>query len=202
MKTWTAAELRRFLEHARSDRLYALLLVYATTGLRRGEALGVRWSDLNGNRLAIRRTWIGTGVESLPKTTKSVRSVALDSATVATLRDWRKRQAEEQLAAGPAYADHGFIFCDELGSPLLPSTASWRFQWLAKEAGLPLIRLHDLRHTHASLALHAGVHVKVVSERLGHASVAITLDTYSHAIPALHEEAADTVAALVFGAGR
>lgn len=125
------------------------------------------------------------------------RNVALDPQTVATLRAHRKRQVAEQLAFGPAYEDRGLVFCREDGTPIHPDRASKLFAQHVKAAGLPRIRLHDLRHTHATLALAAGVHPKVVSERLGHSSIAIMLDTYSHAIPALQEEAASAIAALI-----
>jgi integrase len=129
------------------------------------------------------------------------RSVALDAATVQALRSHRKAQAAEQLAWGPVYTDHGLVFSREDGTPVWPRTFSRAFERHAKTAGLPPIRLHDLRHSWATLALRAGVHPKVVQERLGHASIAITLDVYSHAVPAMQEDAAERVAAL-FGAAR
>ncbi len=106
--------------------------------------------------------------------------------------------SEERLAWGPAYqGEHDLVFCREDGSPTWPQSLSRAFERHTKQAGLPVIRFHDLRHTHATLALAAGLHPKVVSERLGHAGVGITLDTYSHAIPAMQEDAAATVAALI-----
>ena len=136
---------------------------------------------------------------SIPKTEKGRRSIALDPVTVAALREHRKRQLEERLAWRPSHGDQGLVFCREDGSLLHPERFVDAFERLAKSAAVPRIRLHDLRHTHATLALAAGVHPKVVSERLGHASIAITMDTYSHAIPSLDAEAASAVAALVFG---
>lgn len=200
--TWTAPQLRAFLEHVREDRLYALWHLLASTGMRRGEALGLALDsvDLDAKRLAVTRALIAIGYEiefSEPKTERGRRNVALDSQTVAALRAHRKDQIAEQLALGPAYEDRGLVFCCEDGTPIHPDRASKLFAQHVKAAGLPRIRLHDLRHTHATLALAAGVHPKVVSERLGHSSIAITLDTYSHAIPALQEEAASAVAALI-----
>jgi integrase len=121
----------------------------------------------------------------------------LDPETVAVLRAHRKAQAAERLAWGPAWQGRDLVFCREDGTPIWPRTFSRTFASHVEDAGLPAIRLHDLRHTHASLALAAGIHPKVVSERLGHSSVAITLDVYSHAIPALQEDAAARVAALI-----
>jgi integrase len=209
MRTWTAGQLRVFLEHVRDDRLYALWALLASTGMRRGEALGLddEHLDLNRSRVAIRRNLVavrGRGDEreafwSEPKTEKSRRSVALDPATVDALRAHRKRQLEERMALGPARQDRGVVFAREDGLELDPDWVSKRFERLATQVGLPAIRLHDLRHTHATLALQAGIHPKVVSERLGHSSISMTLDTYSHAIPAMQEDAAARVAALVLG---
>jgi integrase len=201
MKTWNADELRTFLDHVHDDRLYAAWRLLAQTGMRRGELLGLRWRDLDleASRCAIVRTLIDGPRKprfSEPKGGQP-RNVALDPNTVAALRAHRKRQAAEQLALAPAYTDHGLVVCREDGAPLRPRSFSRVFERQARAAGLPRIRLHDLRPTHATLALAANVHPKVVSERLGHAKVSITLDTYSHAIPALQEEAAATVAALI-----
>jgi integrase len=209
MRTWSAGQLRAFLDYVASDRLYALWLLLASTGMRRGEALGVapEHLDLEQARAAVRRNLVavrGRGevreaAWSEPKTEKSRRSVALDPATVDALRAHRKGQLEERMALGPAWHDSGVVFCREDGLELDPDWVSKRFDRLVAAAGLPRIRLHDLRHTHATLALQAGVHPKVVSERLGHSTISMTLDTYSHAIPAMQEDAAAMVAALVLG---
>jgi len=204
LQVWTAAELRAFLAAVESDRLYALWLLAASTGMRRGELLGLQWPDvdLGRSRVAVRRSLVTVGhqvIVSEPKTAKGRRSVALDPATVAGLKAWRKHQTAERLAWGPAWTDSGLVFTREDGRPLHPREVTRAFTRHVLAADLPIIRLHDLRHTHATLALAAGVHPKVVQERLGHANIAITLDTYSHAVPALEEEAARTVAALVFG---
>jgi integrase len=108
----------------------------------------------------------------------------------------RVRQLEERLALGTASQDQGLVFCGEDGSPLPPGAVSQRFAVRVRRAGLPNIRLHDLRHTYATLALSAGIHPKVVQERLGHSTVTMTLDLYSHAVPSMEEEAAQKVAAL------
>lgn len=200
MRTWSAEELRRFLEHVSGDRLAAAWRLSAMTGMRRGELLGLRWRDvdLEAGRVAVVQTLIGEREFSQPKTDRSRRSVELDDETVAVLRAHRRRQLAERLAIGPAWrGEHDLVFCQEDGAPLWPQSFSRSFERRSKDAGLPRIRLHDLRHTHATLALQAGIHPKVVSERLGHASVAITLDTYSHATPAMREDAAARVAALL-----
>jgi integrase len=204
LRVWTAAELRAFLAAVEGDRLYALWLLAASTGMRRGELLGLSWpdADLGRARVAVRRSLVTVGHEvvvSEPKTAKGRRSVALDPATVSALKAWRKVQAAERLAWGPAWTDSGLVFTREDGRPLHPREVTRAFTRHVLAADLPVIRLHDLRHTHATLALAAGVHPKVVQERLGHANIAITLDTYSHAVPALEEQAAAAVARLVFG---
>jgi integrase len=173
------------------------------TGMRRGEALGLRWSDvdLENARLSVRRALIPSGrkvIVSEPKTAKGRRVVALDPTTVEVLKAQAQRQLDEQRDWEEARVETGLVFTRESGDALDPEDVSRYWRQAVKKAMLPQIRLHDLRHTHATLALQAGVHPKVVSERLGHATVSITLDTYSHAIPAMQEEAAALIAGLVF----
>jgi len=204
MRTWSADELRAFLDHISKDRLSALWTLPATTGMRRGEAVGLRWSDidLESARAQVRQTRVvteGKVVVSEPKTARGRRSVALDSTTVAALKEHRRRQLEDRLAAGSAWQDAGLVFTREDGTLIAPDSLTQAFERHVRNAKLPTIRLHDLRHTHASLALAAGIPAKVVSERLGHSSIVITLDLYSHVSPALEEDAAERVAALVFG---
>ena len=208
MDTWTAAELGSFLRGEDDDRLLGCWWLLASTGMRRGEALGLRWSDLDldNARLSINRTLVTTEARragqpgmawSTPKTAKGRRSVALDTATVAALRAHRVRQAAEKLAIGAGYRDEQLVFCQLDGTPIHPKTLSWNFGAKIKRLGLRRIRLHGLRHSHATLALQAGVHPKVVQERLGHANIGISLDTYSHVTPAMQAEAAEKVAALL-----
>ena len=208
MVTWSAQELARFLDGARTtDRHWAAYLLLATTGMRRGEALGLRWADLDlaACRAAIRQTVVTVNHEvrfGTPKTAKGRRTVTLDAVTVAALREHRKAQTAERLLIGAGWRDHDLVFAKVDGTPLHPERFSREFTRRLARLGLPPIRLHDLRHGWATMALAAGVHPKVVQERLGHASISITLDTYSHVSPALHGEAAETVAALVFGTAR
>jgi integrase len=199
--TWTADQLRTFLEETRGSRYWAAHLLLATTGLRRGEALGLRWQDLDldGGRASIRQTVIvikHTVMIGTPKTAKGRRTVTLDTGTVAALREHRKRQAAERLLMGAGWTDNDLIFAHPDGTMVHPERFSRGFTEAVARIGLPRIRLHDLRHGWATLALQAGIHPKVVQERLGHANIAITLDTYSHVVAGLHEEAAEQVAAL------
>jgi integrase len=213
MATWRATELAMFLSGTAEDRLSGAWWLLATTGMRRGEVLGLRWAevDLDAGRLRITRTLITTEVQrkgepgmawGTPKTAKGRRQVALDPATVAALRTHRARQLEERLALGEGYADEDLVVCLVDGRPLHPKTLSYYFVRAARRLGLPTIRLHDLRHTHATLALKAGVHPRVVQERLGHANVSITLDTYSHVDLDMQSEAAAQIAELMKGAGQ
>lgn len=196
MSTWSPEQLRTFLKFVRNDRFYPLWVLLATTGVRRGEALGLRWSDLNleAGQIAIRQTIIeiaGKIVVSSPKTSRGRRVIALDASTVEILGVLKQ-------AVVPADGSQ-LVFTIGEGHPLQPTNVTRRFQKLTKEAGLPVIRLHDLRHTHATIALGLGIHPKIVSERLGHATIALTLDIYSHAIPHLQTEAADKLGKAIFG---
>jgi len=199
MKTWSSEQLAQFLDHASTDRLYPAWHLAATTGMRRGEVLGLRWSDLElpTGTLAVRQTYVsidGSAQISSPKTSKSRRSVDVDDDTVSVLAQWEAAQNEERRQWGAAWDEHGLVFTRENGSPIPPDGFTKRFRQLAEQAGLPILRLHDLRHTHASLLLQAGVNPKVVSERLGHHSTAFTLDVYSHTIPGMQASAAEQVA--------
>jgi integrase len=205
MHVWNPEQLRAFLEHVRRDSLYAAWLLFATTGMRRGEVTGLRWIDvdLEAGRVSPRRPRVVVNhevVASEPKTAKGRRSLALDPATVAALREHRTRQLEQRLAVGPRWQDSGLVFTWPDGRAIHPERFSRWFEQHARAAGLPKIRLHDVRHSYATAALAAGVPAKVVSERLGHANVAITMDTYSHVLPGLDAQAAGTVARLILGA--
>jgi integrase len=204
LRIWTAEELRHFLACVRDDRLYAAWRLAALTGMRRGEVLGLRWADLDleAGWLSVRQTLVVVDNQprvSEPKTDRGRRRIALDAETVAALRAHHTAQAAERLVAGPAWQGTDLVFTRPDGAPLHPEYVRRQFDRHLHRNGVPRTRFHDLRHTHATLALQAGVHPKVVSERLGHATVAMTLDVYSHAIPAMQQDAATTVADLVTG---
>ncbi|MDP8954159.1 MAG: site-specific integrase, partial [Actinomycetota bacterium] len=195
------------LQGIAEHRLAAAYVLAATTGMRRGEILGLRWVDLDlaHRRLAVTHTILTVGYKVMPgtpKTGRSRRSIALDSETTAALHHHQRRQLTEKVAIGNGYEDHGLVFARESGEPVHPDSFSQTFERTVRRLGLPKIRLHDLRHTHASLGLAAGVPVKLMSERLGHATAAFTQDVYMHAIPALEEAAANQIAELVFGPQR
>jgi len=200
-ETWTPEELSRFLASVAHHRLFAAFVLSATTGMRRGELMGLRWRDvdLDAGRLSIVSTITtvnGRAVESSTKTNKSRRRIALDAGTIEVLRAHQQRQSAERRHGGKLWTDSGLVFTREDGTALHPDRFSHLFVRLSRKAGLPAIRLHDLRHTYATLALEAGVHPKIVSERLGHATTGITLDLYSHVAPSMDQQAAETIAGL------
>jgi len=201
IQAWEPNELARFLDHVRPDRLGAVWRLAAMTGMRRGEVLGLRWSDLDldAARLSVRHAVVAVAYETIESTPKShnARVIDLDEETVQQLRAHRQRQEAERREWGADYVERGLVVCKENGEPVHPHTFSQSFERLVLRAGLRTIRLHDLRHTHATLALKAGVPVKVVSERLGHESPAFTLKEYAHVLPGMQAEAARAVAAMV-----
>ncbi len=201
-QTWKPEQLSAFLNSTVAERYHSIFVVLATTGMRRGEVVGLRWSNLDLDRgvLSVIHTVTtvnGAMLESTVKTTKSRRQVSLDAVTVLVLRAHRAKQNAQRLLLGPAWVDHDLVFCEPAGSPLHPDKLTVRFRQLVRASTVPVIRLHDLRHTHATLALRAGVHPKVVSERFGHATTGITLDIYSHVAPELDHQAAEEVAGLL-----
>jgi integrase len=134
-----------------------------------------------------------------PKTKRSSRTVPLDAETLRILHSHKARQAQERLAFGPGYADTDLVFTREDGTPVNPRGLTHLFNLRVRDSGLPRIRLHDLRHTFATLALQSGLHTKVISDLLGHSSTSFTMDVYSHAIPRMEEAAVESFAALVMG---
>jgi integrase len=197
---WTAGELRRFLAYVEHDRLTGLWRLAATTGMRRGELLGLRWQDvdLDGARLRVEQQALPTpgGVTfGSPKSKRSRRTITLDAATLDALRGHRDRQVVEQSLAGDAYEhQHDLAFGDELGRVMHPNALSNQFVVRRKRAGIPVGSIHVLRHTHATLALEARVPLHVVAARLGDRPETM-LATYAHLLPTSDAAAADAVAA-------
>lgn len=203
VQPWEADELGAFLDHCAADPLGPLYEVAAFTGLRRGELLGLRWDDIDveRSRLVVRRqiVQLGHATHLGPVKTASGqdRVVDLDEATIGALLSHQLRQQQHRDEWGSAWVDSGHVFTKEDGSPLHPETVTKRFRELSDAAGLRPVRLHDLRHGQASLMLAAGVPMAVVSKRLGHSSLAITSDTYSHLLEGVGQQAATAAAALV-----
>jgi integrase len=201
---WTEGELRRFLEHARDDRLYALWRLAAATGMRRGELLAPQWRtlDLEGATYSVERQLVevrGQGPTlAAPKRRRSLRTIALDPATVEALRTHRDTQLLERDLAGGAYVDDDFVFCDELGAPIRPRWLSDRFRELRTMARITTGTLHVLRHTHATVLLTGGIPVHVVASRLGDRAETV-LSTYAHLLPQSDAEAAERMAVALSG---
>ncbi len=204
MLTWSREELRVFLDRSTADPNLPLWRLLAMTGVRRGEALGVRWSDLDldGARLSVRQQLVRQGdlvTFGPPKTKAGRRSIALDPGTVEALRDRRAQWRDEKLALGEGYQDLDLVFARADGRPHDPDVISQQFETATRRAGVKRIRLHDVRHTHATLGLAAGIHPKVMQERLGHSSIVVTMDRYSHVIPNMQDEAAAKLGMVVDG---
>jgi integrase len=195
---WTAAELTRFLAAAEGDRLSALWRLAATTGMRRGELLGLTWraTDLVGARLTVDQQLTPRLELTPPKSERGRRTVALDPETVDALRAHRDTQLLERDFAGDAYDDRDLVFCDKLGGPINPRRLGEHFHRHRKAAGVPTGTLHALRHTAATLALTNGVPVHIVAARLGDRPEQI-LSTYAHLLPQSDELAAERVAAAI-----
>ena len=194
MKAWSVGEARQFLESVKDDRLAWVWTLALTRGLRRGELCGLKWEDIDLERGTVRInrarvTVEGRPVDSLPKTKAGRRSVPLDPNLLTILRAHKASQSVEQLKSGGAYKIDGYLCADELGQPYHPDTISGWFDKAVKKTALRRIRLHDTRHTAATLMLASGVPVKVVTEMLGHATPVITLTFYAHVIPGMAEQA-------------
>lgn len=202
LDVWSGEEMRAFLAATIDDRLAPVWRLLLTTGMRRGEVCGLRWHDvdLTAGRVSIRHTrgMVDSRVEAgTPKTRSGSRTIALDPVTVAALRAWRRAQTEERLVMGAGWLNVEDLLVTEAdGSPVHPQVLSRRFKAAAQRAGVKVIRLHDTRHSYATAALAAGVPVKVLSQRLGHADITVTLRVYAHVLPGDDEVAAARVAAL------
>lgn len=199
LKTFTPDEAKRFLAAIQSDELEALYTLAITTGMRRGELLALRWTDVDLDagflqvRATIRHKKLVDGggyVLEPPKTANSARRINLSEPSIAALRRQRAHVAELRRATGTDWQDDDMVFPDAYGRAQRGNHILQRkFQPLLKRAGLPLIRFHDLRHTAATLLLRKGVNPKVVSEMLGHTTIAMTLDVYSHVLPDMQNTA-------------
>lgn len=197
----TAAQAERLLQVSADSRFSALFAVLLLTGIRPGEACALRWEDLDGKVLRVRRAvvWLPDKAPIVAETkTRRSRVVALGERVLGILKAHRAQQAEWRLKMGATYENSGLIFASETGSILhLRNVDARYFKPLLRQAGLPKIRLYDLRHTHATLLLAAGEHPKVVQERLGHSTITLTLDTYSHVVPGMQERAAERLDSLL-----
>jgi integrase len=204
IKPLDAEQAQQLLQAARGHPQEALFVLALATGMRRGELLALKWQDINltTGTLQIRRIltrFPGKGyVEAEPKTLKSRRNIIVASCALEALKRHRKRQLEAKLKAGPAWQDHDYVFCTSIGTHLNPSKdALDPLKKLLKQAGLPEIRFHDLRHSAATLLLGEGVHPKVVQELLGHSNISMTMDVYSHVLPSMQQDAVSRLNAVL-----
>jgi integrase len=208
-KAWTAEQLRAFLDYAAESTYLPAWILLATSGCRRGECLGLRWNELVlDEATAIVSRQVTTLdhrviVKELPKT-KQAHLIRLDSGTVAMLRRLRAQQAEAKLRLGPGYQDENYVFCQFDGRLHHPERFSREFDRKQRhfnrdhpDQQIPTITLHGLRHTWATLALGAGIDIKIVSERLNHSSTHITREIYTHVTPPMQSDAAERVASLI-----
>jgi integrase len=207
MKALSPKEAQRFLNAARDDKWYAVFSLAITTGMRPEEYLGLQWKDIDFKKatatiqraLVWKRKGGGWSLQE-PKTSQSRRTIPLPSSVLRELKIHRKKQLEERISLGQAYQNGDFVFATEIGTPILTSNITRRhFKPLLKKAKLPEnIRLYDLRHTCATLLLSADISPKVVAERLGHSTVVLTLDTYSHVLPSMQKNATDELEQMLF----
>lgn len=196
MQTWGEHEIVQFIEAAKGSRYYVLVYTALFTGMRRSELLGLKWGDVD---LMMGQIYVSRGLHHLKngsyvftetKSAKSRRTIALPPTVTLLLKEHLEQWKLEGIVHGVPSKDDDLVFCTQEGKPLRPNTVTRAWTILAKKAGLKVIRLHDARHTHASIMLKQGIHPKIVQERLGHSSIQMTLDTYSHVAPGLQEAAA------------
>lgn len=199
LKTWTLEQSVQFLNYTsllQDEYCHIAYVLAIFTGMRRGEVLGLRWTDINFDKklLQVVQTVYRTNGQKpsiqTPKTANSTRPITLPDNVIDELKAHKAKQNQLRLLYGSAYQDNGLVCPNPNGAPMDPRLLFGHFKKCAKAVGLPDIRFHDLRHTHATIMLQLGEHPKVVSERLGHSNINITLNTYSHVLPTMQEDAA------------
>lgn len=203
MKCFTPDEAKLFLEAAENEKFYALFYLAIETGMRPEEYLGLKWQDIDFEQrtLSVQRALVerrgGGFIFDELKTSRSRRSIPLSNSVINVLKIHRRNQLEERMKIGAGYQNFDVVFASEVGTPMMHRNLLRRhFKPLLAKAGLPDIRLYDLRHTTATLLLSAGQNPKIVSERLGHASIVLTLDTYSHVLPTMQRDATNEIEAI------
>jgi len=205
MQTWDEDDISRFLEVAKDSPYYALFHTALFTGMRRSELLALRWQDIDFvfSQIYVNRSLHhlkdGSYIFTEPKSAKSRRTIALSPSAILTLKEHKDKQALERAMLGMPLKDNDLVFSDLEGKPLRPNTITRAWRTLATRAEVKPIRFHDARHSHASILLKQGIHPKIVQERLGHASIQMTLDTYSHVAPGLQQAAAESFDRLLNG---
>ncbi len=193
-------QIKKLLDNCEDDWIYNIIYFSVNTGMRRGEVIGLRWKDVEFNNKVVRVNQICQRIRNKgiifkePKTQASRRSIAISRDLIKLLKNIRKKQNEQKLFMGEKYyTEQNLVFCNDDGTPMNPQGVTRKFKQVAKSAGFPDMRLHDLRHTHASLLLSKNISPKVIQERLGHKNISQTLDTYSHVSPKMQREAAEKI---------
>jgi integrase len=193
MLVWNEVEVNKFLSMIKGERQYVLFYLALMSGMRQGELLGLRWKDINfdTNSLTIKQVLSHKGKEFFAgaKTNAGDRTITLSESTILELKKHKKIQLEERMLNGSSFNKDDLVICSEAGTPMNPRNVNRLFERLITIANVPKITFHSLRHTHATLLLSQGVNVKVISERLGHSNIKVTLDTYSHVLPTMQQEA-------------
>jgi integrase len=203
MKIWGMEQIRSFLIVSKKDRLFGIFYLAVMTGLRQGELLGLRWSDIHfkDRTLSIYQTLEHSGkrIKEGAKTKSSIRSVSLSPSTMEVLYEHKIQQENERERLGMTYKEHNLVFCTQTGLPLNPRNLLRSFDRLIEKANIPKIRFHDLRHIHASLMISQNEPLKLIAERLGHSKITTTIDTYGHLLPNMQREASDRLDHTIFG---
>lgn len=197
IRTYTAEQVEELLKYTKGKKIYLPILLAVTCGLRRGEIIALRWPDVNfaNNTIRITKSIVrapdGEIIEKDPKSSSSIRAIAVPQMTMDELKTEKERQEKNKKDLGDEYQDQGYVVCWDNGEPFKPDYISKAFKSAIRALKLPDITFHDLRHTHATLLLEQKVHPKIVQERLGHSTISMTLDIYSHVLPNLQQEAAN-----------
>lgn len=202
MQMWQPDEALRFIEAAKAHPLFALFYLAMATGMRRGELLGLRWQDIEGSSISVRQTYARVGNQllfSTPKTRKGVRRIPLSEDVLHVLAEHRLSQDRQRNFLAEAWQDYGLVFTSEVGTPIDPDNLKRARYRLADVAGVPRVRLHDLRHLYASLMIKRGFSASELAERLGHARSSFTLDVYTHLFEEQKEAAAVSLMELLSG---
>ncbi|QDP39368.1 site-specific integrase [Radiobacillus deserti] len=203
VEVWDSNEVRFFLDNTNDDPLFIAYQLAVAEGMRQGEILGLRWKDIDfkGQKLTIRQTLSNDGKKLKPgaKNKSSLRTIPLTKETLIVLKKHPNRQSKIKIESESAFKDLDLVVCTNVGTPINPSNLRRSFNRNIEKLDMKKIRFHGLRHTHATICLQLNMHPKIVAERLGHADVRITLDTYSHLLPSMQSQAVNQISQAIFG---
>ncbi len=201
MTVWTVEEINQFLEHTKTKRYYCVYVIALLTGMRQGEILGLRWQDIDFKEklIYVRQTLThyGKDFKDGAKTDSGVRIISLPEKLIPVLKAEYKKVQELKKNKGKDFEDHDLVICAENGKRVFPSNLFKAFKKDVKNSGVPEITFHEMRHTHATMLIQKNINAKIISERLGHSKIGITLDTYSHVLPSMQQEVAQKIDEMV-----